>query len=153
MTSECAFPNKAKPARVDNACKAALDQVADLLQHDPNSKLVIVGESDAGEKGKDLAAHRALNAKAYLTTGENQKGIDPGRIEVRTGGDGGMRTEMWIVPAGATFNQPGTAAVDETKVKARKGKRSRPVDVPALPEKIAKRVAHGESPYRCVTKK
>jgi hypothetical protein len=113
--NECAFANKAKPARVDNACKAALDQVADLLQHDANSKLVIVGESDAGEKGKDLAAHRALNAKAYLTTGENQKGIDPSRIEVRTGAEGGMRTEMWIVPEGATFNQPGTTLVNEPR--------------------------------------
>jgi hypothetical protein len=110
--NECAFPNKAKPARVDNACKAALDQVADLLQHDPNSKLVIVGQSDAGEKGKNLAAQRALNAKAYLTTGENQKGIDASRIEVRSGSEGGMRTEMWIVPEGATFNQPGTTVVN-----------------------------------------
>jgi hypothetical protein len=110
--NECAFPNKAKPARVDNACKAALDQVADLLQHDPNSKLVIVGEADANEKGKNLAAQRATNAKAYLTTGENQKGIDASRIEVRTGDGGGMRTEMWIVPEGATFNETGTAVVN-----------------------------------------
>jgi len=117
--NECAFSNSAKPARVDNACKAALDQVADLLQHDPNSKLVIVGATEAGEKGKDLAAQRAVNAKYYLTAGENQKGIDPNRIEVRTG-EGGKRVEMWIVPEGATFNEPGTAAVDEGRLKPRK---------------------------------
>jgi len=117
--SECAFSNPAKPARVDNACKAALDQVADLLQHDPNSKAVIVGETESGEKGRDLAAQRAVNAKLYLTAGENQKGIDPSRIEVRTG-DGGMRDEIWIVPEGATFNEPGTNPVDETNVKPRR---------------------------------
>ena len=117
--NECAFGNHAKPARVDNACKAVLDQVADLLQHDPNSKAVIIGETDAGEKGNDLAAQRAVNAKAYLTGGENQKGIDPNRIDVRTGA-GGMRDEIWIVPAGATFNQPDTSPVDETKIKPRK---------------------------------
>ncbi len=117
--TDCSFSNPAKPARVDNACKAALDQVADLLQHDPNSKAVIIGESEAGEKGKDLAAQRAVNAKFYLTAGENQKGIDPSRIEVRTR-EGGMRVEVWIVPEGATFNDPGTTAVDETMIKARK---------------------------------
>jgi hypothetical protein len=116
--SQCAFSNPAKPARVDNACKAALDQVADLLQHDPNSKAVIIGETDTGEKGKDLAAQRAVNARAYLTAGENQKGIDPSRVEVRTGA-GGMRIEIWIVPEGATFNEPGTTAVDETRVRTK----------------------------------
>lgn len=108
---------KKNNARVDNAAKAVLDQVADRLQQDPNSKAVIIGETDASEKGKNLAAQRAVNAKAYLTSGENQKAIDPSRIQVMTGGTGGMRDEIWIVPEGATFNEPNTTPVDESKVK------------------------------------
>ena len=108
---------KKNNARVDNAAKAVLDQVADRLQQDPNAKAVIIGETDGKEKGKNLAAQRAVNAKAYLTSGENQKAIDPSRIQVMTGGPGGMRDEIWIVPEGATFNEPNTTTVDESKVK------------------------------------
>jgi len=108
---------KKNNARVDNAAKAVLDQVADRLQQDPNAKAVIIGETDSSEKGKNLAAQRAVNAKAYLTSGENQKAIDPSRIQVVTGGTGGMRDEIWIVPEGATFNEPNTTPVDESKVK------------------------------------
>jgi hypothetical protein len=38
-----------------------------------------------GGKRKKLAAERAVNSKAYLTGGESKLGIDPSRIEVRTG--------------------------------------------------------------------
>jgi outer membrane protein OmpA-like peptidoglycan-associated protein/opacity protein-like surface antigen len=112
---------KKNNARVDNAAKAVLDQVADRLQQDPNAKAVIIGETDASEKGKNLAAQRAVNAKAYLTSGENQKAIDPSRIQVVTGGPGGMRDEIWVVPEGATFNEPNTTPVDESKVKPQAG--------------------------------
>jgi len=108
---------KKNNARVDNAAKAVLDQVADRLQQDPNAKAVIIGESDPSEKGKNLAAQRAVNAKAYLTSGENQKAIDPSRIQVVTGTGGEMKDEIWIVPEGATFNEPNTTPVDESKVK------------------------------------
>jgi len=112
---------KKNNARVDNAAKAVLDQVADRLQQDPNAKAVIIGETDGSEKGKNLAAQRAVNAKAYLTSGENQKAIDPSRIQVVTGGTGGMRDEIWVVPEGATFNEPNTKPVDESKVKPQAG--------------------------------
>ncbi len=80
------------PWRVDNEAKAILDDDASALKNEPNAKLVIVGYAD-GEKqpmigtGKkkhamDLAAQRAVNAKAYLV---QQQGIDPSRIEVRKG--------------------------------------------------------------------
>ena len=112
---------KKNNARVDNAAKAVLDQVADRLQQDPNAKAVIIGETDGTEKGKNLAAQRTVNAKAYLTSGENQKAIDPSRIQVVTGGPGGMRDEIWVVPEGATFNEPNTKPVDESKVKPQAG--------------------------------
>jgi outer membrane protein OmpA-like peptidoglycan-associated protein len=108
---------KKNNARVDNAAKAVLDQVADRLQQDPTSKAAIIGEVAPGERGKNLAAQRAVNAKAYLTSGENQKAIDPSRISVYTGGDGGMRDEIYVIPEGATFNVPNTTPVDESKIK------------------------------------
>ena len=116
--SECDFPNKVKPWRVDNTCKAILDDVAARLQHDPDAKLVIVGNAEPGEKRKNLAGERAVNSKAYLSGGEAKQAIDASRIEVRTGSAGTKTAEYWVVPAGATFSGSGTETVDESKVKA-----------------------------------
>lgn len=106
---------KKNNARVDNAAKAALDDVALRMQREADSKLVIIGNTDPKEKGKNLSAQRAVNAKAYLVT---EKGIDASRIEVRSGGTGGMTDSFYIVPAGAQPPSEGTA-IDESKVKAK----------------------------------
>lgn len=116
--SQCDFPNKVKPWRVDNTCKAILDDVAKNLQQNAEARLVIVGNSDAGEKRPNLAAERAVDSKAYLTSGEAQLGIDPSRIETRTGNAGTTTAEYWVVPSGGTYSGDGTQAVDESKVKA-----------------------------------
>lgn len=108
------FPNKVKPWRVDNTAKAILDDVALRMQRDPDSKLVIVGSKDADEKRKNLDAERAVDAKFYLT---NDKGVDPNRIETRSGGTAGKVAEFWIVPAGSTY-QGSEAVVDESKIKS-----------------------------------
>ena len=112
--NEIEFPNKAKPWRVDNTAKAVLDDVALRLQREPDAKAVIVGQQDPTERRKNLAAERAVDTKAYLT---QEKGIDASRIEVRTGTAGGQKAEIFIVPAGATFNQADTQPVDETRIK------------------------------------
>jgi outer membrane protein OmpA-like peptidoglycan-associated protein len=127
--SQCDFPNEKKPWRVDNTCKAVLDDVAKNLQQNPDNKLIIVGNADPAEKRKNLAAERAVNSKAYLTGGEAKQGIDPSRIEVRAGSAGTKTAEYWIVPAGANFDSAGTQTVDETKVKA----------VPDHPKPVAKK--------------
>ncbi|HYD16652.1 MAG TPA: outer membrane beta-barrel protein [Candidatus Nanoarchaeia archaeon] len=120
--NEVAFPDKKRPGRVDNAAKAILDDVALRLQREADAKAVIVGYFDPKERGKErLAQERAVNSKRYLV---DEKGIDPTRIEVRTGTAGGTRAEIYLVPAGATFNVEGTTAFDESAVKApRKGRR------------------------------
>jgi hypothetical protein len=129
--SQCDFPNKVKPWRVDNTCKAILDDVAQRLQHDPDAKLVIVGNAEPGENRKNLAAERGVNSKAYLSGGEAKQAIDASRIEVRTGGAGTRTAEYWVVPAGATFKGEGTQVVNESAVK--------PIpDHPAAPKKKAK---------------
>ncbi len=102
------FPDKKRPWRVDNTAKAILDDVASRLKQDPNAKIVIIGYAD-GEKapmvgtGKkrhkmDLAAQRAVNAKAYLV---QQQGIDPSRVEVRSGTGQSMTADIIWVPQGA----------------------------------------------------
>ncbi len=119
--SDCDFANMAKikkPWRVDNECKGKLDDVAKNLQQNADNKLVIIGNAQPDEKRPNLAAERAVNAKAYLTSGEAKLGIDPSRIETRTGSGGTMTDEFWIVPAGGTFSGAGTQSVDETKVMA-----------------------------------
>ena len=117
--NECQYPNKMKPWRVDNTCKAMLDDAALKLQQDPEAKLVVVGNADPKEKRKNLAAERAVDVKAYISGGEAKQNIDPSRIETRTGTEGTMVTEQWIVPAGATFPEASTTTpVDESKVKA-----------------------------------
>jgi len=117
--NECQYPNVKKPWRVDNTCKAELDDVALKLQQDPDAKLVVVGNAEPKEKRKNLAAERAVDVKAYLSGGEAKQNIDPSRIETRTGNEGTMTTQQWIIPAGATFPDAGsTTPVDESKVKA-----------------------------------
>jgi hypothetical protein len=107
--SQCDFPNEKKPWRVDNTCKAILDDVAKNLQQNPDSKLVIVGNAEPTEKRKNLAGERAADSKFYLTEGEAQQRIDPSRIEVRTGSGGTKTAEYWIVPSGATFDSTGSS--------------------------------------------
>ena len=115
---ECDFPNTKKPWRIDNACKAVLDNVALQLQRDPNATLVIVGQATPSEpKPETLAAERAVNAKAYLSGGEAKQGIDPARIGVRQGSAGTVKVEYFIVPQGATYDQSGSQSVDENQVK------------------------------------
>jgi hypothetical protein len=130
--NECQYPNVKKPWRVDNTCKAELDDVALKLQQDPDAKLVVVGNADPKEKRKNLAAERALNVKAYISGGEAKQNIDASRIETRTGSEGTMTSEQWIIPAGATFPEASTTTpVDDTKVKA----------VPDHPKPVAKKKA------------
>ncbi|HEV2022913.1 MAG TPA: OmpA family protein [Terriglobales bacterium] len=98
--SECGFN---RTARVDNKCKAILDDVALQLQRDPDAKAVVIGQTGPGEAGGErLASQRAANTKAYLT---KDKGLDGRRIEVRTGTGGGSKTDVWVVPAGASGPQ------------------------------------------------
>jgi outer membrane protein OmpA-like peptidoglycan-associated protein len=89
---------KPNSAYVDNRSKAILDDVALKLQHEPTSSAVLFGASGDGEPSR-LAAQRAENAKTYLTS---SKGIDPQRIQAKSGGPAGRTVDVWAVPSGAT---------------------------------------------------
>ncbi len=77
--------DRKRPVRVDNEAKGCLDDIALTLNRDSASKLVIVGHHGDDEKSSD-AAERTLNVEQYLV---DEKGIDPGRIELRIGDTSG----------------------------------------------------------------
>ncbi len=110
--------DKRRPTRVDNEAKACLDDVALNLQRSADAKAVLVGNSTANERhGEKAAAERAVNTRAYLV---NEKGIDPSRLDVRTGTAGTDSVQNYLVPSGANFDTDvqGTTAVDTSTVKA-----------------------------------
>jgi hypothetical protein len=116
---ECKFMDPKRPWRVDNTCKAILDDVAMRIQREPNGKFVIVGYTDEEESIKvtQLGAQRSVNMKYYMVHGEGGSQIDASRIEVRTGGAVKEKgAKIYFVPAGATFSEE-SVVVDETKVK------------------------------------
>ncbi|MFZ1085169.1 MAG: hypothetical protein WAN35_09415 [Terracidiphilus sp.] len=131
--------DKERPTRVSNEAKAGLDEIALDLQRDSESKVYLVGESDAKEKAKaekdaaaakkhkhlkveDVAAQRSVNTKDYLV---KEKGIDASRIIVFTGMTDGQIVEVYLVPAGAEgkFKDKVSATpVDESAVMAQERK-------------------------------
>jgi len=121
-----------RPTRVDNEAKACLDQIALSLKQFPDTRAVIVSDSNAKEKQitakqKVAARHkhskveyfdrqRAVNVKDYLV---NEQGIDASRIVVATGTGDDQNVQNYLQPAGATFagGAPGITVADETTVK------------------------------------
>ena len=146
------FPDLKRPWRVDNTAKAILDDVAARLKADPNAKIVIVGYAD-GEKapmegtGKkrypmNLAAQRAVNAKAYLV---QQQGIDPSRVEVRQGTGQQKVADIVWVPQGADENActdlQNTTPVDESVVKPSENAYPKPKKAATAPAHHHKKAA------------
>ncbi len=113
--------DKKRPSRIDNVAKAMLDRYADALAADPDAKAVVVGYDNAAERiskkhrkalPPQVAALRAVNTRAYLV---EDKGIDAGRIEVRTGIEDVQKVILWIVPTGTTLNMTNTVRLDESQ--------------------------------------
>jgi len=120
------FPDRSRPWAVDSKAKATLDNVAARLKADPNARIAIVGYADgeswaAGGKSRqtiDVAAQRAVNAKAYLV---QQQGIDPGRIDVLKGSGKSQSANVDWIPQGANVTAAsvlqGTTPVNELVVR------------------------------------
>jgi hypothetical protein len=104
--------DRKRPVRVDNEAKACLDDIALQLTHDLNAALVVIGNHDATEKA-EAAAERTLNVKQYIT---KEKGIDPNRIQVRTGDNTGRVVNDVIVPQGATWDPAGTKSFEASEI-------------------------------------
>jgi outer membrane protein OmpA-like peptidoglycan-associated protein len=74
-------------ARVDNACKAILDEVALLMRDRSEATALVIGYSDtagAEEANQRISLQRAENVKNWLVT---RHGIDPSRITVEGRGE------------------------------------------------------------------
>lgn len=104
--------DRKRPVRVDNEAKGCLDDIALALTAEPDAKLVIVAHADATDK-PHAAAQRAVNTRQYLT---HEKGIDPSRIELRTGTATGKMADTILIPPGASFFAQDTTLVDESTV-------------------------------------
>jgi hypothetical protein len=104
--------DKKRPVRVDNEAKACLDSIALEMNRDSDAVLVVVGKHDPQEK-PEAAAERTLNVKQYLAA---EKGIDPSRVEVRTGETTGRTVDDILVPAGATWDPAGTTSFDPAQI-------------------------------------
>ena len=116
MLSECAFG--ANSPRVDNVCKAILDDAALRLQSELGSQAVLVGDQTSQEKRPNLAAQRASNVKAYLVA---EKGIAAARIQVRVSTEDAAKVQIWLVPQGASLaDVPGKAAPEQPTKKRRR---------------------------------
>ena len=115
LATTCKF--RRNSARVDNVCKAQLDDVALRLQQDTTASGVIVGFAQSDEhayvpgrssrsaRSLRLAQERAANTETYLV---KTKGIDASRLELRAdNSSGGQNAEVWIVPQGANYTGPG----------------------------------------------
>jgi hypothetical protein len=104
--------DRKRPVRVDNEAKGCLDDIALELNRESDAVLVVVGKHDPQE-APEAAAERTLNVKQYLTA---EKGIDPNRIELRTGESSGRTVDNILVPPGATWDTGGTTSFDPTRV-------------------------------------
>ena len=104
--------DKRRPVRVDNEAKGCLDDIALTLKQQADAHLIMVGSSDTTEK-PDAAAERAMNARQYLV---QEKGIDPSRIELRTGATSGKTVTDTLVPPGAIFKNDDTHTFDEKTI-------------------------------------
>jgi hypothetical protein len=101
-----------RPVRVDNEAKGCLDDIALTLNKQTDARLVIVGNAVSGDK-PTAAAERTLNARQYLV---QEKGIDPSRIELRTGDAPEKTANNTLVPPGATFKESDVHTFDEKAI-------------------------------------
>ncbi len=109
-------------SRVDNAAKAALDDVALRLQQDANATAVVVGSATPNEVARrraltpaateKLAQQRAENVQAYLV---KEKGISADRIQLRYATDNAHQAEVWVVPQGASYTGTGQSFTPASK--------------------------------------
>lgn len=83
-----AFP--ARSARIDNRCKAVLDDVALQVRANPRASLRITGYGDPG-RTPNLAAQRAENARSYLM---NTHQVEAGRATVESSVESGHKVEI-----------------------------------------------------------
>ncbi len=104
--------DRKRPDRVDNEGKGCLDDVALNLNRASEDKLLIIGSHGPGENNRN-AAERALNVADYLM---HEKGIDPGRLDLRIGPDSSRSVALMLVPPGAAVDAGAATSFDVSSV-------------------------------------
>jgi hypothetical protein len=123
--------DRKRPDRVDNEAKGCLDDVALTLNRESADKLLLVGTHADKETNRN-AAERAMNAAEYLT---KEKGIDPGRLDVRIGPDSSRSVALMLVPPGAAINSAAAVSFDTSTVK----RTGQPYGIPGAKKTTTKR--------------
>ncbi|MEO7028464.1 MAG: hypothetical protein ABI147_03585 [Acidobacteriaceae bacterium] len=98
----------ARTVRLSNEGRSCLDDIALTMTQQTDAHLIIVGYSSTGDRSR-AAAERALNVREYLT---HEKGIDPMRIDVRTGNTRERAARTVLVPSGAVYSDADTRPFD-----------------------------------------
>ena len=100
LTSCTSF--KSNNARVDNPCKAILQDAIRQLQSDPQAQLFVYSYRGEQEKPADLDLQRGKNVRDRLADGGLGSAIDANRITVRPSGvsTDGRQVRLVILPAG-----------------------------------------------------
>lgn len=95
-----------KPNKIDDFgalqnddIKARADNLAIALQNDPSATGTIINYGTPAQVRK-----RETLMRTYLT---RNRGVDASRLNFVNGGAGDIRTELWVVPAGAAQPTPG----------------------------------------------
>jgi hypothetical protein len=92
--------------QLEAASITCLDEIAVVMQQRPGTRLTLVGNHAQNEaNGAGQAAQRASVSKTFL---EEQRGIDPSRIDVRTGSSTTRSVETYILMPGVVFDPPPT---------------------------------------------
>ena len=104
-----------RPTRVDNEAKACLDDIALSLQHSPDAKVAIEGNSAANatlpnaKVASRTASQRAVNTKDYLVT---DKGIESSRVAVYAGTTDSNIVDIVMIPPGSAIDLSGLTPAD-----------------------------------------
>ncbi|OFV98829.1 MAG: hypothetical protein A3F68_13260 [Acidobacteria bacterium RIFCSPLOWO2_12_FULL_54_10] len=98
---QCSF--RRNSSRVDNVCKAILDNAALRLQSESDATLSLIGFAESNEQNSQrLSQTRAENVRTYLV---RDKGLPEARIQIGTGSAGtgaeSRRVEIHLIPRGA----------------------------------------------------
>ena len=117
--------DRKRPDRVDNEAKGCLDDVALTLNRDPADRLLIVGHQAAGESTRD-AENRVLNVRDYLV---KEKGVDPGRLDLRISDIPGRSVDDTLLPPGASVDAASAGSFDPASVQ----RIGQPYGVPGAP--------------------
>ena len=96
---------------IKDDCQVRKSQTRKVLKSQPARLCHRDGKSRYLDDMPRVARYLESACARYAELAPLARLIDATRLETRTGTDGGRRVEIWIVPAGATFDAGNTTVV------------------------------------------